>query len=141
MTSYQDINRAILRQQIPTLWATAGLQYRIVSSAPGVEPKTFGAWTSVVGHFEEIAHVTLTDQDTLLTLVRRMGWVTISDVSAALLSSVGTYDGHEFSISSNQPHFTVSAKFNNHTIGQGVVTLALVRDEPLSVGPQRGAQR
>ena len=132
--SLRDTAALILRQ-IPSLMATAGLQYRIVTSMAGVEPKAFaGGWVSLVGQLEEHARTQSTGIDTRASTRQRIAHVTVSD-------ALDLPEGSEVSIGGAQPHWTVSGRLDAHRVRSGIVTYVLVRDEPLSLGPDRGGAR
>jgi hypothetical protein len=135
MASVRDIIATTLRTQIPALMAVTGAQVRVVTSAARVEPKLFASgWVSVVAQFEEKSRAIAFDQATGQSVLRSMGHLTLSD---ALVIP----DGSEYSVGGAQPHWTISAAAGPHQVRAGLVTYVCVRDEPLSVGADRGAGR
>lgn len=122
--SIQDIIATTLRQ-IPTLMSSTGLQYKLLTSAPGVEPRTWSAsWTALVGQFQKKMANQTRDEHTGTWYLRRRAHLTVSDQAVSLP------EGSLVGISGEDP-FTVSATEDQHEVRPGLITYKCYRDEPL----------
>ncbi len=125
MPSVQDLIANVLRTQIPTLMASTGLQYKLITSGPGVEPRAWSAsWTALVGQFQKkLVSQTMSDNSGSW-IIRRRAHLTVSDAAVALP------EGSLVGISGEDP-FSISAIEDPHQVRPGLITYMCIRDEPL----------
>lgn len=122
--SLDDLVTEILRETIPVVLATTGLQYKQPLSQPGVEPRTWATdWTNLVGHFQKRLVNQQQDEAAGAMVLRERAHVTVAD-------TITLYEGAIVRVGSEDP-FIISGTEEQHQRRPGIVTYAAYRDVPL----------
>jgi hypothetical protein len=156
--SFSDQAQTILRQ-LPTLWATTGLQFRSLLTEPGVEPRNYSPWSDLLGFFKEHSAAQNHDpRDKAWRLVRMAHVTTRDDVKLnegdqilnnpptayLLLQNNGLLlleDGNKTLLENGSSLWNISGESEPHRKSIGFITWACIRSEMQSAGPNRGAGR
>lgn len=133
-TSFTTIGAGLFRSMLPRLMATPGACYRPITSAPGVEPRTYGIWVAQTGQFQEKVASQIYDETRNMRWLRRRAHYVVPDTLALA-------EGSQVSIGAAQPFWEVSSIDEPHQKHMGHITYALVRDEPLMTDAPRGGGR
>lgn len=132
--SFTTIGASLLRNLLPFLMQTPGASYRLITSAPGVEPRTYGAWTLAVAQFQEKIASQMYDEQRNIRWHRRRAHFVVAD-------TLTLTDGSQVSLFSAQPFWEVAGIDEPHMVHMGHITYALIRDEPLMTDAARGGGR
>ena len=157
--SFSDQAQTILRQ-LPTLWATTGLKLRTITTAPGVSPLGYSAWSALVGFFKEGSNAQAHDANDNAYHLTRMAHVTTrDDVSLKegdqvmilttsgnlLLESGGVIlneDGTKLLLETGQATiWNISGEAEPHRKSLGFIIYAAIRSEMQQAGVARGGGR
>jgi hypothetical protein len=128
--SFDTIIRNTLRTVIPTLLGTANLQYRTLTSGPGVEPRTYSAWTALAGHMVERQAVQTYDEDRAMWILNHMGAVQVAD-------TIFLPEGSQVAVGGVAPIWAVSGR-DAHQHALGLHGYSLTYEEPLLADAKRG---
>lgn len=133
-SSFTTIGAGLFRSMLPRLMATPGACYRLITSPPGVEPRTYGLWLAQTGQFQEKVASQMYDETRSMRWLRRRAHYVVFD-------ALSLTEGSQVSIGAAQPFWEVSSIDEPHQKHMGHITYALIRDEPLQTDAARGGGR
>jgi hypothetical protein len=133
-SSFTTLGAGLFRSLLPLVMRTPGACYRLITSAPGVEPRTYGLWTAINAQFQEKMASQVYDEQRSIRFRRRRAHFVVAD-------TLSLPEGCQVCIGAAQPFFEVSGIDEPHQVHMGHITYALVRDEPIMTDAARGGGR